>query len=220
MINLYEQPKEIKLLPWYSVIIFVIFLSFGVYIEIQNLNQELFILINSHHDLIPNDVWKYADMITYSKYFVIPITLLIFTLIAKRDKILNIVFLIIAYFLLFTALKHFFHEARPYIVLPLDSFYWLNQFEDTTKSAYLSFPSGHTGNIAIFAFSMNIMFFNQSKIMQLIMLLLIVFIALARICTGWHWPLDVIASGLIGYVLTKIIFSINFKKSQKKNAYY
>ncbi len=122
---------------------------------------------------------------------------------------------------MFTILKHLVHEARPYVVLPLNSFYWLNQFEETTKSAYLSFPSGHTGNIAVFAFAMNIMFFDKNKLMQFIMLLLIIFIALARICTGWHWPLDVLASGLIGYILAKIIFAIDFKKiTRKKNAYY
>jgi membrane-associated phospholipid phosphatase len=44
------------------------------------------------------------------------------------------------------------------------------------------------------------------------MLFLVVLTALARICTGWHWPLDVIASGVIGYILVKIVFSLNLAR--------
>jgi membrane-associated phospholipid phosphatase len=44
------------------------------------------------------------------------------------------------------------------------------------------------------------------------MLLLLILTAFARICTGWHWPLDVIASGLIGYLLVKVCFAINLKR--------
>lgn len=215
------KPNKPKLITWYSIILFIMFTIVSIYIYTEQLNQELFLYINSHHDIIPNEVWQYADMITYSKYFIIPATLILITLLAKRDYFINVIVLIVTYFIVFTVLKHFFHEARPYVVLPVNSFYWLNQFEETTKSAYLSFPSGHTGNIAIFAFAMNIMFFDKNKVMQFAMLLLIIFIALARICTGWHWPLDVLASGLIGYILTKIVFAINFKNlTRKKNAYY
>ena len=44
------------------------------------------------------------------------------------------------------------------------------------------------------------------------MLLLVLVVGVARICTGWHWPVDVITSGLISYVLVKIILSINIAK--------
>ncbi|MDD3265960.1 MAG: phosphatase PAP2 family protein [Burkholderiales bacterium] len=221
MMNLYTTPNKPKLITWYSAILFIAFTLVSSYIYIEQLNQEVFLYINSYHSLIPNEVWEYTNMITYSKYFIIPATLILITAIGKRENLINVLVLIAIYFVLFMALKHIFHEARPYVTLPTGSFYWSNQFEDTTKSAYLSFPSGHTGNIAIFAFAMNIMFFSKSKIMQFIMLLLIIFIGLARICTGWHWPLDVLASGLIGYILTKIIFAINFEKmTRKKNAYY
>ena len=53
-------------------------------------------------------------------------------------------------------------------------------------------------------------FFSNNKIGQFLMLLLVILTGLARICTGWHWPLDVIASGLIAYLLVKICFAFNW----------
>ena len=71
--------------------------------------------------------------------------------------------------------------------------------------------------MAIFAFSLNILFFSNKKGLQFLMLALVIVTALARICTGWHWPLDVLASGLIGYLLVKICFVINLKYFKRKN---
>jgi len=53
----------------------------------------------------------------------------------------------------------------------------LNTFEDSVKSAYLSFPSASTGNIVFFTFTASTMFFKNNRILQFLMLLLIKLVA-------------------------------------------
>lgn len=217
----FRAKKPTKLVPVYSAIIFVLFLLTGCVIWFEGINQQLFVAINQQHGLLPNQIWLAINLSTYSKFFIAPALLILISLVFRRDKIINVIFLIGAYFVSFLALKHLFGEARPYIALPQDSFFWLNKYEDSVKSAYLSFPSGHTGNMAIFAFGLNYLIFADKKIMQFLMLLLVILVGLARICTGWHWPLDVLASGLIGYVLVKIAFYFNLSNLfRKKHARY
>lgn len=193
----------------YNWIIFGAFLVLALGIWFSGDNQKLFLTINSYHTIAPDSVWLAFNLLTYSRFLILPILLVIISLLFKRDKFLNIILLIIAYFVVFAILKTVIGEARPYITLPEGSFYWLNSYENSIKSAYKSFPSGHTGNMAIFAFTISSLFFANKKFLQFLMLLLLIVTGLARIYTGWHWPLDVIASGLIGYVLVRICLAVD-----------
>jgi undecaprenyl-diphosphatase len=189
----------------FSSIIFVALVVLGFVIWSFHLNQPLFYLINSWHTMLPNSVWDFFNVVAYSKYFILPCILLVLTALFCREKTLKVVLLIIAYYVVFAVLKKAVGEARPYVVLPQGSFYWLNLHENALKVAHKSFPSGHTGLMSVFAFAMMALFFPRLKIAQVILFALIVLTALARICTGWHWPLDTLASGLIGYLLVKVI---------------
>ena len=192
--------------------LFLIFLALAIVIWLSGKNHELFMIINSHHDLLPNVFWVSFNLVSYSKFFILPVLLILITVAKKRSALPNVLLLIVLYYLVFATLKKLVGEARPYIVLPENSFFWLNYFEVAVKSAYKSFPSGHTGNMAVFAFAISNMFFANKRGLQFLMLFLVVATAFARICTGWHWPLDVISSGLIGYVLVKICFAINLSR--------
>ena len=200
---------------WHGLVLFLLFLAGAIGIYASGINHSLFLMINQQHNLLPDDVWSFFNLISYSRFMILPILLLLITVSMCRDRLLNVILLIIAYFVLFAVLKTLVGEARPYMTLPEGSFYWLNHFENAAKSAHKSFPSGHTGNMAVFAFAISSMFFNRKLGLQFLMLLLVLFTGFARICTGWHWPLDVLASGLIGYLLVKICFMIRFK--QKKD---
>ena len=202
-----------------SALIFILFLILALGIFVSHSNQSLFLAINSFHALVPVEIWKFFNILSYRKYFILQILLLIITFIWRRNKLPNVMLLIIAYFVVFAGLKILFGEVRPYVVLDLNSFYWLNMYEDAVKSSHYSFPSGHVGNIAVFAFAISSMFFDKSKPLQFLMLLLVLVTGITRICTGWHWPLDVIASGLIGYLLVKICLSIKLYKANSKNKY-
>ena len=206
-----------RLLPVYSCVAFLLSLLIGVTVLFTGDNQSLFLAINHQHGLMPDQVWLAFNFFSYSKFFIVPMLLIILSFVWRRDKLPNVILLIILYFAVFAGLKHLIGEARPYIVLPEGSFYWVNLYENAVKSAYLSFPSGHTGNMAIFAFRLNVLFFSNKKGLQFLMLALVVATALARICTGWHWPLDVLASGLIGYILVKISFAINLNYFKRSN---
>lgn len=211
--------KSPPLIPWYSLALFLLSAIGGGFIWFDGLNQEIFLAINHQHAVLPNDVWLAFNMLSYNKYFILPTLLLIATALLRRDKFINVILLIGAYFVVFATLKHLIGEARPYITLPQDSFFWLNQYENAVKSAHLSFPSGHTGNVAIFAFGLNYLIFANKKWLQFLMLMLVLMVAFARICTGWHWPLDVLASSLIGYVLVKITLPLNLNNLFRKKEY-
>ncbi len=189
-----------------NLLIFLGFSALALFIGLSGVNQPLFLYINHQHGMLPDRVWEGLNLIAYSRFFILPSTLLLLTITLRRQYIFNVILLIAAYYILFTLLKHVFAVPRPYMVLQAGSFYWLNLFENSVKGAYQSFPSGHCANMAIFAFALNFMFFAQNKFLQFLMLLLVILCGLARICTGWHWPLDVICSGLLGYLLVKLCF--------------
>ncbi|MEN9946769.1 MAG: hypothetical protein RLZZ293_1155 [Pseudomonadota bacterium] len=196
----------------YNWVIFILSLIGLIIIHQGGYNQSLFLTINHAHNLLPDQFWEFFNFIAYSRYFILASLLLLLVLWRRREYLVNVLLLIISYYLIFAGLKLACAEARPYVVLAADQFYWLNHFENATKSAYQSFPSGHAGNMAIFAFALSRLFFKDKLGLQFLMVLMVIFSALARICTGWHWPVDVIASGLIAYLLVQLAFAINFKR--------
>ena len=187
----------------YNYIIFTLFLIATITIWFTKTNQLLFLKINSLHKFLPTIVWQLINLVSYSKFFILPTILLLITLIWRKNKFFNILILIIVYFVIFGGLKLLFSEARPYIILDHNTFYWLSTYENVAGSAYRSYPSGHVGNMGIFAFTISLLFFKNRPFFQFLMLLLVIITGLSRICTGWHWPLDVLTSGLISYVLVK-----------------
>ena len=197
--------------------LFNVALSLVLLIWVFNLNQPLFYAINQMHTILPNVFWSFINHLTYTKYWILPIMLFIVTYIFRRDKLRLLVLLYISNFLILSIIKSLAHEARPFIVLSQDTFFWLKGAEDIAKTAYKSFPSGHVGNVAIFVFTLKQLFlkhshlsrFNQSQLKTYLYALLIL-TCLSRICTGWHWPLDVLASCLIGYVLVEVFFNLKF----------
>ena len=185
--------------------LFALFLLAAILIWGLKLNQVLFYKINHFHTLLPDAVWQAANIIAYTKFAILPIILLLLTFLFRRNKIFNVILAILLFFVIFIGLKRFFGEARPIAVLPQGSFFWLNFVRESSLSNnYMSFPSGHTGNMAIFVFSLMSLFFPSSKFARLVLFLLLVFVGLARICTGWHWPLDVLISGMLGYLIVKV----------------
>lgn len=193
------------------VLLIIILLLIGS-IWLFKLNQPWFYGINNMYPVLPTIVWQTLNYIAYSKFAILPIILVILTWLFHRSKLANVVLVIVIFYVSFYILKVLVGEPRPYVILQMNSFYWLNQFEDSAKNAYKSFPSGHTGNMAIFVFSLIELFFSKSWIAKILLFTLLILTGLARICTGWHWPIDIIASGLIAYILVRICLSINFSK--------
>ncbi len=175
-------------------------------------NHPLFFKINAYYTIYPDSVWDTLNFISAPRNNILPVILFVLTVFFRRDKLIRVIILLVAYYAVFYLLKIGVHEARPYIQFnPLD-FHWIPENIGTNaKSAYRSFPSGHTGNTAVFVFAVAYLFLQSKpltwykKALQVLLFLFLVLTMLARICTGWHFPLDVLTAGMIGYLLVAII---------------
>jgi len=203
------QQHGCQCLKNYGLFSLVLLATIGLWLF--NWNQKLFYIINSWHTILPNQVWEWINIITYSKYFILAGILLIVTAIWRRAQLIRVVILIVAFYVIFYVLKIIIGYPRPYVILDSSTFFWLNTHGDYVKVAYKSFPSGHVGNVAVFIFALNSLFFANRWWIRGALFLLLIITALARICTGWHWPIDVLASGLIAYLLVRIC--LNFKNT-------
>lgn len=175
-------------------------------------NQSLFYIINAWHVYLPNEAWLALNMLSYSRFFILPVLLILLALWKRRDLLVNVIVVVIAYYLVFGGLKHLFSHPRPYITLDHHAFFWLNRFEDAVGSAHKSFPSGHAGNMSVFVFSLYHLFFEKKPWPQLLLVLLLLLTMVARICTGWHWPMDVLGSVAIGFILVQWCFSFSVRR--------
>lgn len=177
-----------------------------LYIQFTGINHALFFTINAQHALLPVSIWGWINIISSPSSGILPILLLIITACFRRHKIRQVILLIVIYYIVFYCLKISFHMPRPYIQFNPLSFYWLYWFphDNSITQAYASFPSGHTGNAAIFVFTLSYLFAQNKYWLRTLLLMFLILVMLTRICTGWHFPVDVLAGALIGFVLTRL----------------
>lgn len=209
---MFAENKSISLIRNYWLFCLTLFVTF--FIWFSGINHALFFAINEKYYLFPVSLWEIINYVTKPTTGILPGLLLIITFVFRRDKIFNVIILLIVYFLFFYILKTGAHEARPFVQYDPSTFYWLSDFPEGAPipRMYNSFPSGHTGNTAIFAFSLSYLFAQNKRWLQILLLLFIVLTMLARICTGWHFPLDVLAAALIGYLLVQICMNFQIRK--------
>lgn len=186
--------------------LFGIFALAALIIGVFHLNQPLFYDINSIHSMFSDSIWIVINSISNAKFFILPLILLLVIFLFRRDKLIKVAVLIGVYYVGFLVIKKIIGEARPFTVLPLASFHWLIYGESHLGAEYMSFPSGHVGMASVFVFTLITLFFEKNILLQLILFIFLILVAVARICSGWHWPLDVICSGLLGYLLVKLFF--------------
>lgn len=192
-----------------NYIILAIFILATIAIWLLHLNEKLFYIVNAWHVFLPNQVWNIINIIAYPKVFILPILLIILTSIFNREQLKKVVILLVAYYVIFFVLKLLVHEARPFVVLPPDTIFFLLNHQDVSHNRYLSFPSGHTGIMVVFAFAAIKVLKINNKLAKFILFLLPIIVGVTRLATGWHWPIDVLASGIIGYILVEIFFFNN-----------
>jgi len=198
-------------------LVFAVFLAIAVVLGVFQLNQPLFHIINSWYNFLPTVAWQSINFVSDAEHFILVAILLLAVLVFKRNKLVRVVGLIVAYFVVFYVLKKLVHEARPFAVLDANSFNWLMNNESAAGVEHMSFPSGHVGMAAIFVFALNRLFFCGHKLIQFLLFLFLVAVAVTRVATGWHWPLDVVASGLIAYLLVQIAFYCRDGQCTKNN---
>lgn len=204
--NCIINPSNEEKCCYKSHIILAVFIVATLAIWFLHLNSKLFLIVNGWHVFLPNVLWNTINTIAAPKLFVLAALLLILTLVFKRKEFKRVVLLLISYYILFFVLKISIHEARPFVVLPQNLVFFLPNHQDTLHNLYVSFPSGHAGIMAIFVFTIIRLFSIKCKIGQSILFLLLILVGVARVATGWHWPVDVLSSGIIGYILVQLFF--------------
>lgn len=153
-------------------------------------NQEIFLLIYS---LADKNSFLDSLMIFGAVYLIwITVFLVIFLGIfgsskEKRALLLSVIGIIVAWILIFI-IRLFIFEPRPYIALSI------NPLINVTNPA--AFPSVHTTLMAVPA---SAYLFVKSKWAFLFMFFL-VWVALARIYVGVHYPFDILGGLLVGFI--------------------
>lgn len=95
---------------------------------------------------------------------------------------------VVARFLFTPIVRIFFPRTRPYLYLPIDLL--------GPQSVEKSFPSGH----AVFFFALAFMVYQFDKKIGYVFLAAATLIGVARVFAGIHFPLDIIAGALLGWI--------------------
>lgn len=166
----------------------------------MDLNKQLFFFIEGLKGKIPGLDFIMVVGAEVIIYLVIALNLILAIIKngAYKEAFILSVFSIPVAFILVLLAHFFIKEKRPFISLrfkPLISFY-----------RNLSFPSTHTTAMTIIMLSN---FYSVTDLGPLILILLL-WVAFARIYTGVHYPVDIlggIATGVLSFILTLFIRS-------------
>ena len=171
----------------------------------MNLDLYLFNLINQ---FAGRWVWLDYFAMFCAQYLGYVLLLILFLLLIFRFKkywkmvLEAIAAAVFADFILAEIIWHFWFRPRPFVSLnfiPL-----INQ-----SPTEASFPSGH----ATFFFALSTIVYLYNKKLGIIFYIASLFIVVARVFAGVHWPSDILAGAILGiltgWILNKLIKKYN-----------
>jgi membrane-associated phospholipid phosphatase len=150
-----------------------------------------FFSINYVANLLPADVWQIVTFVGDAG-----LVLCLFLFVARRSPatiwVVSIATIIGTF--LSRSIKVYFGMLRPPAVLAEDQFVLIGKgFE------HYSFPSGHS--LTIFILVSVLFYFSRSSGTRATLVALGVVVALSRVIVGVHWPIDVLAGGVLGIAI-------------------
>jgi undecaprenyl-diphosphatase len=179
--------------------------------EILDFDKTLFLWLNGWHT-----PWLDATMLFFSKSSVwLPLYVFIIFVILKqfklRDGLVYILLIILSVglsdYLTSGLMKPYFQRLRP-----CNDF--LNEMILVGNcGGKYGFVSSHAANSFALFGAVNKLFGQKHKV-SLYILLWAIIVSYSRIYLGVHFPIDVILGGIIGFLITTIIFELN--KSRTK----
>ncbi len=185
---------------------------------ILHLDTELFLLINNNfHFSLLNDNMRAVTFLGngWVAYWII----LVFIYIYNRPKFKE------SFFLLFLTqivpgifdimIKKLVSRPRP--IVELHSLIETGTVHVNLLGRHLtehSFPSGHATTAFSLSVALSYMFPKHRKLFYTLAFI----VAFSRVYNGEHYPLDVVAGGILGYTLAKITLVL-YKRIKKINGY-
>lgn len=168
------------------------------FVTLNGYNQTLFLNINHAASILPDAFWQNITMIGDT---LVALTLL--PLIAIRHPALLRTTLLAAIItaLLIHGLKPLFDVARPPAVLAHELF---NIIGPAHKSD--SFPSGHAATVFTLVGCISLVIKNRLLIGMFIIIAILT--GLSRTAVGVHWPADIMAGAMLGWIAAIIATSI------------
>lgn len=174
-------------------------------IGLSGSNQPLFLYLNEILYFRPEDIW--INITLYGDAAMVMIMLLPLT--GKRPDIIVRTFIAaIITTIILHSFKTYFPIPRPPSVFSPDMMHQLgNQFW------HGSFPSGHAA--APFTLAAMVIFLVDSNKVRAFVLAYAALIAVSRIATGVHWPIDILGGAFFGWFAAFI--SVRFIKISGEN---
>lgn len=174
-------------------------------IGLSGSNRPLFLLLNDLLYFKPEDIW--INITLYGDAAMVMIMLL--PLISKRpDLIVRTFIAAIITTIILHSFKNYFPVPRPPSIFSADMMHQLgNQFW------HGSFPSGHAA--APFTLAAMIIFLIDNNKVRAFVLAYASLIAVSRIATGVHWPMDILGGAFFGWFAAYI--TVRFIKVSGEN---
>jgi len=162
------------------------------------INTQLFFAIFgwSHQNPILDNLMIFGAEYLIFVSFAILFSLLIIGKTTERKVVLLAIFSLVLSASIRWVIQHLYFEPRPFVTFPISTL--INHAPDA------AFPSGHTTMISSMAFAF---WFYKSKLTPFFIFFLI-WIGIARIFVGVHYPFDILGGLVLGFSSVGISYQI------------
>ncbi len=160
-------------------------------LKVSGEETRVFLWLNREAEIVGEMFW--LSLMTLGDGFVVCVLLLPFV----RRKPAFVAAMIVSWVLVTIfaqAIKYLINAPRPLEVLPGAEFHLIG-----APYRSKSFPSGHAATASMFAAGVYLFF--SRRFAWILVATLAVLVSISRIAMGIHWPTDILAGSMIGWLL-------------------